>query len=274
MTEQEMAKKNLIFKAITGSKLYGTDTPKSDADYVGIFIPDKEYVLGMKVCEQVEFKSNPSDSGRRNTKDDVDMTIYSLPKFIKLCSQNNPNIVELLFVDDKHTLVTTPYWEEIKANTHLFISKKIQHTFLGYAHSQKQKVISRNPEGNRREYIEKFGYDVKFASHLIRLLVEGLELMNNGQLSFPITMNRYIRDVKEGKFSLEQVLAKADELESLVLQSSVTSKLPYSPNYDKLSQLQMALLERYWKDNECSQLKSTTYDPKSLVRFLKTFLTK
>jgi len=274
MQEQEMAKKNLIFKAITGSKLYGTDTPQSDADYVGVFIPSKEYVLGTKTCEQVEFKTNPSDSGKRNTKTDVDMTLYSLPKFIKLCSQNNPNILELLFVDKNHTLVTTPYWEEIKANTHLFVSKKVQHTFLGYAHSQKQKVLTKNPEGNRKIYIEKFGYDVKFASHLIRLLVEGLELLNNGQLRFPITMNRYIRDVKEGKYPIEQVLTKADELESLILQSSVTSKLPYSPNYEELSKLQMNLLERYWKDNECSQLKSTTSDHKSLVKSLLTFFTK
>ncbi len=274
MQEQEMAKKNLIFKAITGSKLYGTDTPKSDADYVGVFVPDKEYLLGLKTCEQVEFKTNPSDSGRRNTKEDVDMTIYSLPKFIKLCSQNNPNILELLFVDDKHVLHTSPYWEEILQNKHLFVSKKVQHTFLGYAHSQKQKILTKVPEGSRVEYIEKFGYDVKFASHLIRLLVEGLELLNDGQLRFPITMNRYIRDVKEGKYPLEQVLAKADELESLVMQSSITSKLPYSPDYEKLSKLQMNLLERYWKDKECSRSKLTTSEPKSSGNFLQKFFGK
>lgn len=274
MQERKMAEKNLIFKAITGSKLYGTDTPKSDADYVGVFIPDKEYVLGMKTCEQVEFKTNPSDSGHRNTKDDVDMTLYSLPKFIKLCSQNNPNILELLFVDQKHILVTTPYWQEILANRNLFVSKKVQHTFLGYAHSQKQKILTKVPEGSRVEYIQKFGYDVKFASHLIRLLVEGLELLNDGQLTFPLMMNRYIRDVKEGKFPLEQVLAKADELESLVLQSSVSSKLPYSADYEKLSLLQMNLIERYWKENECSPSTLTTSDPKSWVNYLKTFLKK
>lgn len=274
MQEREMAKKNLIFKAITGSKLYGTDTPKSDADYVGVFIPDKEYILGLKTCEQVEFKTNPSDSGRRNTKDDTDMTIYSLPKFIKLCSQNNPNILELLFVDKNHILYTTPYWEEVLANTHLFVSKKVQHTFLGYAHSQKQKVLTKNPEGSRREFIEKYGYDVKFASHLIRLLVEGLELLDNGQLRFPITMNRYIRDVKEGKVPLDKVLAKADELESLIMKSSALSKLPYSPNYEELSKLQMNLIERYWKENECSQLKSATSDHKSLVTYLQKLFGK
>lgn len=268
MKEQTMAKKNLIFKAMTGSKLYGTDTPKSDADYVGVFIPDQEYIIGMKTCEQVEFKTNPSSSGRRNNKNDEDITLYSLPKFMKLCSQNNPNILELLFVDKKHILVTTPYWEEIVANSHLFISKKVQHTFLGYAHSQKQKIITKVPEGSRVEYIEKFGYDVKFASHLIRLLVEGLELLNDGKLTFPLLMNRYIRDVKEGKYTLEQVLAKAEELESLVLKSSISSTLPYSPNYEELSKLQMSLIERYWKEKECLQSKLETSDHKSLGNFL------
>jgi hypothetical protein len=98
--------------------------------------------------------------------------------------------------------------------------------------------------------------------------VEGLELLNDGKLTFPLLMNRYIRDVKEGKFPVEQVLAKAEELESLVLKSSISSKLPYSPNYEELSKLQMSLIETYWKGKECSQSKLVTSDHRSLGNYL------
>ena len=49
--EQEMAQRNTIYKAMVGSHLYGTEHKESDKDYVGIFIPDKEYVLGLPTCD-------------------------------------------------------------------------------------------------------------------------------------------------------------------------------------------------------------------------------
>jgi predicted nucleotidyltransferase len=250
MYEQEMAKRNLILKVMVGSHLYGTETENSDKDYVGVFIPDKEYVLGLKECEQVEQRTNPSDSGHRNDKDDTDCTLYSLPKFIKLCAENNPNIIEILFANKNHIIHCNTYGEALIQNAPLFVSKKVKHRFLGYANSQKQKLLFKQAEGGRVEYYEKFGYDVKFASHLIRLLTEGLELLVDGRLSFPITHNRLVRDIKLGKFTMDQVLAKADQFEALVEEAYVKSTLPYSPNYDEISKLQMRLLERYWKSQE------------------------
>jgi len=241
-----MAQANLILKIRTGSKLYGTNTENSDSDYLGVFIPNKEYVLGLSKCEQVDYKTNPSDSGKRNTKTDTDMTLYSLPKFIKLCYENNPNILETLFVDKKNLLFCNEYGKRLLESAPLFVSKRVKHRFLGYAHSQRQKILNKNPIGTRKEYVEKYGYDVKFASHLIRLISEGLTLLVDGKLMYPIEHNRYIIGIKEGKYELGQVLTKADELESLIEQAYVTSKLPHSPNYEKISELQIKLLEDFW----------------------------
>ena len=247
MKEQEMAERNLILKVMVGSNLYGTETPNSDKDYMGIFIPDREYVMGLSKCEQVDIRTNPSDSGRRNEKGDTDTTIYSLPKFIKLAYENNPNIVELFFADPKHIVFCNDYGKRLLESFPLFISKRVKHKFLGYAHSQKMKVMTKNPIGNRKEYIEKYGYDVKFASHLVRLLSEGLTLLVEGRLNFPIDHNRYIRDIKEGKYDLGQVLAKADELESLVEQAYVSSQLQNSPKHNEIENLQIEILEDFWK---------------------------
>lgn len=245
--EQEMALKNTIFKAMVGSNLYGTNHKDSDKDYVGIFIPDKEYVMGLPTCDQVEIRTNPSSSGRRNNKDDVDTVLYSLPKFIKLAYGNNPNIVELFFINEsKHIVYDSDLGKRLRKAFPLFISKKVKDSFLGYAISQKRKVISRKPIGDRKIYIEKFGYDVKFASHLIRLLEEGIQILVEGELSFPIPNNRYIRDVKLGQHTVESVLAKADHLENLIETAYVNSKLPIKPDYEAISQLQMDMMEDFW----------------------------
>ena len=248
MTEQEMAQANLILKIRTGSKLYGTNTLDSDSDYLGVFIPNKKYVLGLSKCEQVEYKTNPSDSGKRNSKTDTDMTLYSLPKFIKLCYENNPNLLETMFVDDKNLLYCNNYGKRLLESFPIFVSKRAKHRFLGYANSQRKKVLNKNPIGNRKEYIEKYGYDIKFASHLIRLLSEGLTLLVEGKLHFPIDHNRYIRDIKEGKYDINQVLAKADELESFVEQAYISSSLPHSPDYNKIEDLQITMLGDFWKN--------------------------
>lgn len=258
MKEQKMAQRNLIFKAMVGSHLYGTETPNSDKDYVGIFIPDKEYVLGLSKVEQIELRTNSSSSGHRNTKNDTDTVLYSLPKFIKLAADNNPNLVELFFVDDKHKIFCNTYGDRLLEAYPFFISKKTKHRFLGYAHSQRQKLLFKQTEGGRVEYYEKFGYDVKFASHLIRLLTEGLELLVDGRLTFPITHNRLVKDIKLGKLSKNQVLAKADQFEALVEESYLRSSLPYSPDYNKISDLQIAILEEFWEDQRTNTLHSGT----------------
>lgn len=248
MKEREMAERNLIFKCINGSMLYGTDTPSSDKDYVGIFVPDKDYVLGVKTCEQVDIKTNPSDSGHRNTNEDVDTTYYSLPKFIHLAFQNNPNIVELFFVPEQHTLFKNEFGKRLMDAFPLFVSKRCKDRFLGYAISQKHKVLNKNPIGNRKQYVEKYGYDVKFASHIIRLLDEGIQLLTTGTIRFPLYIAGAIKKIKEGGYKLEDVLQDANSFEQRIEQCYQNSRLPQTGDIEAINKLQISLLEDFWDD--------------------------
>ena len=249
MQEQIMAEKNLILKVLVGSYLYGTNTENSDKDYLGIFIPDEDYVLGLKRCEQVEIRTNPSSSGKRNSKDDTDTVLYSLPKFIHLAAQNNPNITELFFAPEKCILYSNSLGDKLLKSFPLFISKKVKHTFLGYAFSQRQKLMYKNPIGTRLEYVEKYGYDVKFASHLVRLLTEGIQFLVEGKIDLPLSNNQYVRDIKLGKYDLNQVLTRADEYEKLVEEAYVRSSLPHTPDLEAINKLQINMLRDFWNDN-------------------------
>lgn len=46
-----------ILEVITGSNLYGTNTPESDIDYAGIFIPTIDYYFGLKKVEEADFST-------------------------------------------------------------------------------------------------------------------------------------------------------------------------------------------------------------------------
>lgn len=301
-----MAQKNLILKFRSGSHAYGTNTPESDSDYIGVFIPDEPYILGNKTCEQVQIRTNPSDSGRQNTKEDSDTVIYSLPKFIKLLTANNPTILETLYYPENCVLFANEYGKELLANKDLFPSTKIKWTYLGYSFEQKKALTHKKerweelgraihtldqwesqgllvlPErlnlesnlredktwgsfekgmlisdirstlqghiksyGHRVEDIKKHGYSCKFASHTIRLLDMGLQFLVEGRVDLPLPQNNLIRDIKLGKFRLEEILQMADDREKLVNEAYTRSTLPHTPNFEAIEKLQIKLIKQY-----------------------------
>jgi len=119
-----------IFKTLTGSRVYGTSDESSDYDYRGVCIPPIQYWLGY------------ASKFEQYTPTDGDVVIYGLSKFLHLAAQNNPNVIELLWIPERHWVTSSPYWEKLAAHRGLFLSKKCYHTFRGYAHSQLRRMRS------------------------------------------------------------------------------------------------------------------------------------
>jgi hypothetical protein len=158
---------------VSGSHAYGTNTPESDMDYRGVFmLPlDQHYMLfqGRQstggVREQIQKSINLLEDGfyedtlnnlRAVLAVDDDMSfgvgtvsaskssgqdaeLQELRKFLKLAGQNNPNIIEFLWIE-KGITIETPIWEKIRSHRDLFLSRKVCHTFAGYAHAQLHKI--------------------------------------------------------------------------------------------------------------------------------------
>lgn len=117
-----------IYLARHGSHAYGTNTPESDEDFRGIAIAPREYQLGaLHTFEQA-------------VCNDPDLTIFELRKFVHLASQANPNVIEILFVDESDRLEVTPLGERVLAMRDLFVTKRVRHTFSGYAASQMSRI--------------------------------------------------------------------------------------------------------------------------------------
>lgn len=142
---------HLIFEGLVGSTLYGTNTEESDLDTRGICIPPMNILLD-------PFSNfNIKDSGF----EEEDRAIYDLGHWMKLCADANPNILELLFIPTEFIKYDSVLWQFILNNRDLFLSKKIKHTFTGYAISQLKKMESHrewflNPPKNKPTR-EEFG---------------------------------------------------------------------------------------------------------------------
>ncbi|MBD2450848.1 nucleotidyltransferase domain-containing protein [Nostoc sp. FACHB-152] len=128
-----------ILVGLTGSHGYGLNRPESDFDYRGIFIGQKEHYLGFSVIEQKD--SGWDEPGLLSFLDNnKDTCLYELKKYIKLAQDANPNILELLWLDNY--LVLTEVGQHLVNNRQIFLSKKVKHTFTGYSHAQLRKIES------------------------------------------------------------------------------------------------------------------------------------
>lgn len=110
----------------------------------------------------------------------------------------------------------------------------------------KRKVSERLERASSRTgLIDKYGYDTKFASHLIRLLLEGKELLLTGRIEFPLIDANLIRDIKLGKYDMESVIKMADDLEIELSSVLKISKIRELPDYEEIKGLCIYLLKKY-----------------------------
>jgi predicted nucleotidyltransferase len=214
----------LILYALSGSRAYGTNTPESDIDYRGICIPPKEYLLGLHQFE----------SRHREKPDEV---IYSLKKFVHLALQNNPNVLDTLFVDEDKILFIDEYGYELRSLANDFLSKRVYKTYGGYAKAQLQAMANRGGKGNhivRTELIKRHQYDTKHALHLIRLLRMGIEILEVGKVIVHRPDAQELLAIKRGEYALNDILKMAASLENRLHEAYETTKLPDEPNTTKI----------------------------------------
>lgn len=129
-----------ILIGLAGSHGYGLSRPESDYDYRGVFIAPKKYYLGFDRIEQKEagWESEPGIFDFLNGQKDT--VIYELKKFIQLLAGANPNILELLWL--KQYPVKTEVGEYLVQHRQMFLSKRVKHTYSGYAFAQIKKIES------------------------------------------------------------------------------------------------------------------------------------
>jgi predicted nucleotidyltransferase len=228
--------------------MYGTNIPgKSDNDFMGVFMPTESHLLGLNNIEQVEFSTKSSSVRAKNTKDDVDCTLYSLPKFVKLLLNNNPNTLESLFIPENCRLYVHPIMKKLLDSRDVFVSKKLYHSFRGYSHSQMERLKrGEKNESGRQELIQQFGYDTKMGSHVLRLYLECNELLSTGTVTLPLKENQMVLTVKKGEWEKEKFLEECTRLEELCDELYTKTELKHSPDHKKADVMLQDMIKEFY----------------------------
>ena len=155
LVDHEIPNGRLLCLTEVGSKLYGTDTEESDTDLKGVFLPDIEDVLLGNIPNSYGMYSTGSDSGA-NTKNDLDLEVYSLHRFFELLQKGDTNIYDILFsksAEDNILHYSSRKFDIVYENRAKLISKsKAFKSFVGYASGQVKRYTNK---GKRYHLITK-----------------------------------------------------------------------------------------------------------------------
>jgi len=185
----------------------------------GAFIGPDEFYLGFSRNEHKEAFIGEWDA-----------VSYELRKLMGLLIKSNPNVLSMLWVDEKHVLFQDDFGKMLRQHRDIFTAKTIYQSFTGYAYSQLKRMTHFQFEGymgeKRKILVEHFGYDTKNAAHLIRLLRMGIEFLHEGILHVTRPDAQELLAIKKGEWTLEEVKKEAERLFKQAEEEFVNSKLP------------------------------------------------
>ena len=156
----------VVYVTEYGSKLYGTDNPNSDTDYKGIFIPTLKSVLLKRDIEHYNFNTNNMNT--KNSKDDIDLQLFSIYKWFTLLKKGETGAMDILFSffrEDTQAYVDSDFSTLIKENYQRFYNKNL-HSFLGYCVGQSKMYNIRGERfGELHSFVEYFNVLVEEKSN-------------------------------------------------------------------------------------------------------------
>jgi len=159
MLLQDLQKKNLItpppflpantlYLVLMGSEAYGVSSGNSDRDVYGFCVPHKLDLFPHLRGEILGFgrQKGHFDVWQQHHVDDpetrsqYDFAVYSIIKYFSLVMENNPNMVDSLFVPQRCILHNTEVAEMVRGKRDMFLHKGCFHKFKGYSFSQCHKM--------------------------------------------------------------------------------------------------------------------------------------
>lgn len=232
---ERVATRGTILLTVVGTTVHGCGVDdQDDRDELGICVEPAEYVIGLRRFQQYESRTQPT--GVRSGPGDLDRTVYSLRKWMRLALQGNPTILVPLFTPVDALVLLTEHGRYLRAHPELVLSRQAGLRFLGYLNAQREKLLGRRGDvPSRPELVERYGFDTKFAYHMVRLGLQGVELLDTGRFTLPVPEpdRSWLVALRRGEHTLAEALDRVALLEVRLGALLATSALPPTPDYDR-----------------------------------------
>jgi predicted nucleotidyltransferase len=290
MLLQDLEKKSLIqppawlshntqLLTVMGSLAYGVSSDSSDYDVYGWCIPPQGIVFphlnglipgfskNIPKFDQWQQHHILDQSALAGKGREYDFQVFNVVKYFALCMENNPNMIDSLFVPQNCILHITQVGNIVRENRKLFLHKGLWPKYKGYSFSQLHKSLGKNPEegSKRKELRDTYGMDTKFLYHVVRLLSEAEQMLATGDLDLQETGRReHMKAIRRGEVPEEEIRKWAADKEKQLEDLYHKSHLPWGPDENKIKQLLLNVLEHHY-----GSLEKCVTQPEKAVEALK-----
>lgn len=221
---------HIILETVVGSTLHGTSVSDGleDLDLMAIVIESHKHMCGFFPEDTWTWRTKPQ--GVRSEAGDVDFVAYGLRKFLTLATKGNPTILLALFSPREAVRKIDVFGEQLRELAPHIVSKQCYAPFRGYMRQQHERLLGLRGGRNvtRPELVSAYGYDTKYAAHIVRLGLQGEEILSTGKLTLPMpeASRELVVKVRTGGFTLAQVSEQIIEAEERINAAYTCSPLP------------------------------------------------
>ena len=240
-----------ILEAVVGSTVHGTAVKDGleDLDLMAVVLEDMKAFAGFNATDTWTARTKPM--GVRSEAGDTDWVGYGLRKYLSLALKGNPSILLALFVPAQHIREITAEGEALRALAPDIVSKAAYMPFRGYMRQQHERLLGLRGQRNvtRPELVEAYGYDTKYAAHVVRLGLQGEELLLTGRISLPMrdADRELCVRIRTGGFTLAEVSEQIIAAEQRLDAAFTASPLAERPNTAAVERWMMSAYLEHWK---------------------------
>jgi predicted nucleotidyltransferase len=227
-----MSDPHFIILGVGGSHAHGLAHENSDFDYRGVFsYPTEDF---FQLTEPIEtFVTSAPEP---------DSSAHELKKFLRLASKGNPDVLEVLGLEDYIDFDMEWGPRLLDLQSALLSGRAIRSAYMGYANQQFHALKKRSKEGNESFSAGMGSRTWKHAKHCFRLVETGQRILSTGIINTKVQEPSWYLEILP-TLSLERMIGEFEILfEDL---KDVRSVLPDAPDYDKINQF----LVDYRKDH-------------------------
>lgn len=232
------------YEVMMGSVAYNVTSDTSDMDVHSICTPNVEMIFPHLTGHINGFGDEPKTFDtyqqhhvKHNNKM-YDVVIYSIVKAFNLAKDNNPNVLDMLWVPNNCILHIDHIGKHIRHNRRHFLSKISYHKFRGYSNAQMKRMLT----SNRTDLIEKHGYDTKNAYHIVRLLEQCRQILEDGDMDIT-QCSELLKSIRRGEWSMDRLKSYINEREKALDRLYETSSIDRFPDEKFLRGVLMECIE-------------------------------